>query len=224
MKKFLIVVEGKADASFIKDYLKYHLKIEFEIKEVPNQIIMEFSNIHIKFLILKGYTVIATDKITKRLKEESDQLYKLILIQDADDPTKENGGVKARMKYLNQIKTKEKLDFETFLFPNHMDDGDLETLLLKIVKIEKFKKYIENYVSYAEYVKTISIEIHGLELLQDKFKIFNYFQVYHGMDKAKEENREFNIDYWEMSNHHLTPLYNFFDSILKFHELEKIIV
>jgi hypothetical protein len=215
MRRYLVIVEGKADVNFLRDYLKHLFKAgPFKIEEIGNEIIIEFPEIHIKFLVLRGYTVIATTKLRTRIQSEIDQAYKLVLIQDADDPSKENGGVNNRLDYLHKIKQELKFEFDTFLFPNNKDDGDLETLLLMIAKKEQYASYFGNYKTYADNIKSFSDEAHGTELLQRKFIVFNYFQAYFGMERAKEENREFDEKYWDLTKECMKPLQQFLEQIL----------
>jgi len=211
MQKYLIIVEGKADIVFLKYYLMSlysDLKITKEFsKKNKKEIILTSNSIEIKILIAGGYTAIKEKKILKSIEEHIDFEYKVLIIQDADNPTKENGGVKARMEYLNKID----IEFKTFLFPNHKDDGDLETLFLQIKKDEKYDKFFECYNQYINCIKT-NTELDFInELLEDKNRVFSYFSAYYGMERAKEENREYIHVYWDFDNNALIPLKDFFE-------------
>lgn len=72
-----------------------------------------------------------------------------------------DAGFDNKLKHIRE-KFKEKgIDFpkeQIFLFPNNQDDGDLETLLLKIAKHDEFLKRFEGYlecIKSKEYYKPI---------------------------------------------------------------------
>lgn len=123
--------------------------------------------------------------------------FHLLMIQDADNPKKQYGGVEARLEYLKTVKQeiegKESItfDFETFLFPNHKDDGDLETLLMSIINQEEYNKFFACYQSYCccikPYANPSSIDF----LLENKSKIFSYIQTHRGQEFANEGKRDY---------------------------------
>ncbi|MDQ7083791.1 MAG: hypothetical protein Q9M36_02185 [Sulfurovum sp.] len=211
MERYLIIVEGKADIIFIKDYLIF-LDSSLELKE-DNRKKQQYLSIASSSKIIKifysgGYTKIKPSK-TRIEKLQMDngikETYKILVIQDADDPTKDDGGVVNRIEYLNNIN----IEFQTFLFPNDEDDGDLETLLIKIVKHENYDKSFICYENYVNCVKKISEEKFANELLEDKNRVFNYFRTYYGMEDSKEENRKYILDYWDFKSDALKPLKKF---------------
>lgn len=213
MQKYLIVVEGKADVSFLKDYLIHldnNLNIKKEFNNKDKTIVIGKENIEIKILVGGGYTAILEQKILTILKMHQDDGYNILVIQDADNPNKNHGGVENRIKYLNDLS----VEFETFLFPNHQDDGDLETLLLTIVKNEKYENFFACYKEYVNCIKKATAINCIEELLEDKHKVFSYFCAYSGMENSKEENRKYEADYWDFKSDKLNPLKDFFEKNL----------
>ena len=218
MQRYLIIVEGKADIIFIKDYLIFldsSLKLEEDNRKKQQYLLISSSSRIIKIFYSRGYTKIKPSKTRiEKLQMENGikKEYKILVIQDADDPTKDDGGVKNRMEYLNKIDIK----FKSFLFPNHKDDGDLETLLIQIVKNENYDKAFICYENYVNCVKEIAEEKFADELLEDKNRVFNYFRTYYGMENSKEENREYRQEYWDFHGDALKPLKEFLEeNILK---------
>jgi hypothetical protein len=210
-KKYLIVVEGKTDIIFLKDYL-IHLNNSLYVtknldKKNKQEIILKSEDIEIKILVAGGYTVIKEDKFLQSLRTYKDDEYIILLVQDADNPNKENGGVKNRIKYLDNSS----IDFNTFLFPNNEDDGDLETLLLRIKKNEKYDISHGCYQSYINCTKEINPQW-SAELEEDKSLVFNYFRTYYGMENSKEENRRYEVNYWDFESEALNPLKIFFET------------
>jgi len=217
MSKYLIVVEGKADAVFLKEYLCFVFKnnTKFTKSFISEKIqigksISVFDVPIVKVLISGGCTNIKKYKTS--LLEHRDEGYKVIFIQDADDPSKDYGGITIRMHFLETQKKELGVDFDVFLFPNHKDDGDLETLLISIAKEDKYVPFYRHYGSYVENTGELNEGVHCLELLDNKLKVYNYCQVYTGMEKSKEENRDYNIIYWDLNNNLLEPLLLFLKS------------
>lgn len=215
MSKILIIVEGIADVVFLRDYIKF-LKNgcsidEKKLKKEKYIDIKISENIQIKILMGGGYTAIGN--LSSTIETYIDQGYKISIIQDADNPKKENGGVENRMKYLDDFKTEKGISFSIFLFPNNKDDGDLETLLLGITNKSKYDMADECYEKYIECTSNFSNKEFIDELREDKSKVFNYFRTYYGMDKAKEQNRYYEKDYWDFNNVKLNPLEKYLHSL-----------
>lgn len=214
MPKSVIVVEGCADAVFINDlifsiapsgYRQFQDLNKF--KEDACVTIQE--NPHIEILISGGCTKIINLK--SRFEFYRDAGYKILVIQDADSSIKDpkNGGFKARQEYLGQFKKDFKLVFESFLLPDDKNDGDLETVLLEMVNKKKFEPFINNYTSYSEGVKKFSKSKHAEELLEPKYQVFNYCQVYNGAKFSNEKLRDYKTEYWDFECELLNPLKDF---------------
>lgn len=217
MEKYLIFVEGKADVVFIRDFLIFYRNdFEAKLKTRNSKYIdcfIEGENITIKIVEGGGYTKI--EKAKTMFETHINEGYKILIIQDADNPQKQNGGVIDRMKYLNNVGENLNILFDVFLFPDNENDGDLETLLLDIVKNEKFDQSFDCYKKYADCSKLIAPIEHSNELLLDKNVVFNYFRTFLGMAKAKEENRVFTSEYWDFENPKLDALNAFLKKIIK---------
>jgi len=215
MSKVLIIVEGIADVIFLRDYIKFlksNCVVKNENLKKNKYLLIEIDDIEIKILIGGGYT--ALNKLSSRIQEYIDSGYKVAVIQDADDITKENGTKANRMEYLDSVKEKSNIDFKTFLFPNHNDDGDLETLLLKIQDTIQYNLADKCYINYIECCSKISHQDYSDELSTDKSKVFNYFRTYYGMQSAKEENRMYEIKYWDFNHIALDELKKFLGEYL----------
>lgn len=208
--KILILVEGKADVTFIKDYLIF-LNSEFT-PTIPNkkpsgkEVILTAQTKTIKIIAIGGYTSINTSIST--IREHIDAQYSILVIQDTDDLSKNDGGFKQRIEYLEKIKSSLSIQFEAFLFPNHNEDGDLETLLLKIINQSIFQAIHTYYLQFIHSEKAVG-GIYTHELEEPKNVIYNYIRKHDGMEKAKEENRYYDNAYWNFTNPDLNPLYNF---------------
>ncbi|PUD22233.1 DUF3226 domain-containing protein, partial [Helicobacter pylori] len=113
-KEILIFVEGPSDKVSLEVYLYFleDLPIKnFKVKDVKGK-----------------------DNLSKRLLE-IEKYDKTLIIFDADKNYESNK--KEILKVVS--KTKQTISEEQiFLFPNNQDDGDLETLLLKIANHKEF--------------------------------------------------------------------------------------
>jgi len=216
MTKLFIFVEGKADVIFLRDFLSFCYKdLEIKFKKNKNYKLdcnLLKENLEIKIIEGGGYTLVESAKTL--FENHIVDGYKIIVIQDADNPNKQDGGVELRLEYLLNIKRKLNLEFEVFLFPNNEKDGDLETLLLQIVNQDYFAKSFNCYKKYSDCVKQIADIEFGDELLEDKNLIFNYFRTFNGMENAKEVNRIFNEDYWCFTSETLSPLKSFLEKLI----------
>lgn len=125
----LIVVEGKNDEEFLRQYILYKkINISFEIIQNDGN----------------GLNNATITQIQKGLDDGK----KVYIIFDADKSYDES---------LKQIKKKLKKQLgdsadtiDIFLFPNNKDDGELETLLLKIAKQKEIVKCFECYLHCIE--------------------------------------------------------------------------
>lgn len=211
MIKSIIFLEGSADAVFLNDLI-YHLlpneKVRYTAlsKFKPGKAILINAEPIIELFISGGCSHI--EKFHTKIREYADLGYNVILIQDADNPQKDSymGGFTKRMDYLETFKAKYSLNFKTFLFPNHKDDGDLEDILKELVLKDKYKLFYDNYEKYCLEIAKFSSSIHSSELLQMKYRIFGYCQVYHGMELANESKRDYHNNHWNLDDSSLTNL------------------
>ncbi|MGN8370619.1 DUF3226 domain-containing protein [Helicobacter pylori] len=173
-KEILIFVEGPSDKVFLEVYL-YFLE-DFPIK-------------NFKVKDVKG-----KDNLSKRLLE-IEKYDKTLIIFDA------NKDYESNKKEILTVVSKRKQTIseeQIFLFPNNQDDGDLETLLLKIAKHDEFLKCFEGYlecIKSKEYYKPIKnirknmlyayLEALGLENLTK-----TNIDVFDSKGKIKEKYKE----------------------------------
>ncbi len=168
-KEILIFVEGPSDKVFLEVYLYFleDLPIKnFKVKDVKGK-----------------------DNLSKRLLE-IEKYDKTLIIFDADKNYESNK--KEILKVVS--KTKQTiLEEQIFLFPNNQDDGDLETLLLKIAKHEEFINCFESYldcIEKKEHYKPIKdIRKNMLYAYLEVFGLEKFFQYkWDTNNKKNEEN------------------------------------
>ncbi|MGL2577660.1 DUF3226 domain-containing protein [Helicobacter pylori] len=173
-KEILIFVEDPSDKVFLEVYLYFLEDLPIKNFKVQN---------------IKG-----KDNLSKRLLE-IEKYDKTLIIFDADKDYESN-----KKEILTVVsKTKQTISEEQiFLFPNNQDDGDLETLLLKIAKHDEFLKCFEGYlecIKSKEHYKPIKnirknmlyayLEALGLENLTK-----TNMGVFDDKGKIKEEHKE----------------------------------
>ncbi|GAA7973935.1 hypothetical protein HpRN138_00830 [Helicobacter pylori] len=188
-KKILIYTEGKSDRNFLGRYLNF-LKCEdrfdiFDIEGKDKLILGEFPEI-----------------IEKILKNKHQTYKQVCIIFDADkkESQESDAGFDNKLKHICERFKEKGINFpreQIFLFPNNQDDGDLETLLLKIANHKEFINCFESYldcIKKKEHYKPIKnirkskwyayLEAFGLEDLDTKKNIFDT------EGKIKEEHQE----------------------------------
>ncbi|MGL2853197.1 DUF3226 domain-containing protein [Helicobacter pylori] len=167
-KEILIFVEGPSDKVFLEVYLYFleDLPIKnFKVKDVKGK-----------------------DNLSKRLLE-IEKYDKTLIVFDADN-------YKSNKKEILTVvsKTKQTISEEQiFLFPNNQDDGDLETLLLKIAKHDEFLKCFEGYlecIKSKEHYKPIkNIRKNMLYSYLELFELEKFFQYKWDTNNKKNEEK-----------------------------------
>ncbi|GAA8091686.1 hypothetical protein HpNP4_09620 [Helicobacter pylori] len=197
-KETLIFVEGPSDRLFLGVYLFYlYFQEKFPIKN------------------FKVQNVDGKNNLSKRLLE-IEKYDKTLIIFDADKNYESNK--KEILKVVS--KTKQTISEEQiFLFPNNQDDGDLETLLLKIANHKEFINCFESYldcIKKKEHYKPIKnigknmlyayLEVFGLEYLYTKKNIFTESKV---KNEYKEDYERLEKEAINFESDLLNPLKNF---------------
>ncbi|RVZ38422.1 hypothetical protein EC545_01845 [Helicobacter pylori] len=143
-KKTLIYTEGKSDKNFLSWCLDVWKNED------------HFDQAHFDIIHVESKDKLFSDEFCKRieniLKNKNQEYRQVCIIFDADikkENQESDAGFDNKLKHIRE-KFKEKgTDFpkeQIFLFPNNQDDGDLETLLLKIAKHDEFLKCFEGYL------------------------------------------------------------------------------
>ena len=159
-----------------------------------------------------GYTNL--DQFAVQMQRNTDNGIKNLVIFDADFP-KEGGFEKRNLKLLN-LKEKEKVDFELFLFPNNQDNGTFEHLLEHLAT-EEHKGLLECFEGYESCIrgrnnpKYISPD--------QKAKMYAYVSTQtdpKDIKMFKKGDWRFNqTDLWNLDVDYLTSLKDFLSSHLK---------
>lgn len=180
----LIIVEGKEDLYFIKNYTE-HIKLN-----------------GIDVIIAGGKDNIKQCK--PNINNAIQRGKKVLIIFDADNNFKNSKD--------NILKQLEKLGFDKeyigekniFLFPNNKDEGDLETLFSNIAKHKNICKCFDEYINCIKNIKTVE----NIKLPKNKDKIFAYLDCF-GLEREDNYYDVVNFD-----SDHLLPLKNFLKSII----------
>lgn len=178
--KFL--VEGKEDIRFLKDFIFHHFKITLQDDSF-------FSN--------EGKSEKLNDN-TNLIKSTFNDVQNAILIFDADDTD-----YRSTIKNIQQQSLD--IDFETFLFPNNKDKGNLETLLRNIVTEKDLFGCIDSYVNCID-----SLEIARMKPTVEKTKMFIYLDSLLQEAAPKGTKRDYLMrNVWNLDSEYLIPLKNF---------------
>ncbi|GAA7596105.1 hypothetical protein HpMMM16_01930 [Helicobacter pylori] len=210
-KKTLIYAEGKSDRNFLGWYLNF-LKCQD----------------HFDILYIEGKDKLISGEFLEKIRKilnNKDQTHKQVcIIFDADKKESQESdvGFDNKLEHIRE-KFKEKgIDFpreQIFLFPNNQNDGDLETLLLKIANHKEFINCFEGYldcIKKTEHYKPIKnirknkwyayLEVLRLECLYTKKNIFTEGKV---KNEYKEDYERLKKEAINFESDLLIPLKNF---------------
>ena len=196
--RFLIVVEGIADETFIRQYL-YHLFGQ----KVPENFILR----------TEGKDNLKSSVAINRMRSMTDQGGINLVIFDADDDCEARRSAILEWKELNG------LEFELFLLPNNQDKGELEDLLENIINPNN-RPIMDCWEKYEKELVTIHIEGRTpppLTTPAKKTKIYGYLEALLGPSesdkkKIKEREREYdNVLHWNLDAEYLLPLKEFLE-------------
>ncbi len=182
-----IFVEGN-DYKFIQDFVQYHYGISLIIDSIGG------------IRRAGGWENIKQEK--KIFEKSTDQNFQNLVIFDSDYRDKE-GGFKRRLAQLEETRTTLSLNYDIFLFPNHQEDGTLETLLERLINPEK-RIILDCWRSYEQCLKGHSEQ--NFTLPSAKSKIYSYLEVQlpntkEGKRLAKDQERDFkNQDHWHLDH------------------------
>jgi len=176
-----IFIEGKADQRFLEDFITFHFDSETLNK--------------ISFIDVKGKDSIHL--VRNEFQKNTDQEGVNLLIFDAD------ADFDTRILELEKKKLDLGINFETFLFPNNQNNGDLEVLLLNLTT--------ENHKGIFECFKPFN------DCLLAKDSTYNVpslkTQVYSYLDfqnlEPKENNRNYLHNCWNLEHEFVIPLLKF---------------
>ncbi len=159
-----------------------------------------------------GYTNL--DQFAVQMKRNTDNGIKNLVIFDADFP-KEGGFEKRNLKLLN-LKEKEKVDFELFLFPNNQDNGTFEHLLEHLAT-EEHKGLLECFEGYESCIRGRNNPKYVSP--DQKAKMYAYVSTQtdpKDIKMFKKGDWRFNqTDLWNLNVDYLTPLKNFLSLYLE---------
>ena len=194
--RFLIVVEGIADETFIRQYL-YHLFGQ----KVPENFILKTD----------GKDNLKSSVAINRMRSMTDQGGINLVIFDADDDCE------ARRSSILEWKEQNGLEFELFLLPNNEEKGELEDLLENIINPNN-RPILECWEHYEKELVTLNIPGRTpppLTTPAKKTKIYGYLEALLGTSendkkKIKEREREYhNSLHWNLNAEYLLPLKEF---------------
>lgn len=159
-----------------------------------------------------GYTNLK--KFAVQMQRNTDNGIKNLVIFDADFP--HTGGFEKRQAELLNLKEKEKVDFELFLFPNNQDDGTFEHLLEHLAT-EEHKGLLECFEGYESCIRGRNNPKYVSP--DQKAKMYAYVSTQtdpKDIKMFKKGDWRFNqTDLWNLDVDYLTPLKDFLSSNLE---------
>lgn len=207
-KKRYLLVEGITDVAFVKYIcLKNNIINNFtDFKKQGHQ--YTFDNLVI--IDLKGQ-----DNLKKELtylKDEIEKISHISIIQDADDNFKNS---KISLEFILNESNIDRSKVDYFLTPNHLDVGNLETLLLSTINQNEIIQCFNNYKKCL----TDNQEIHQKAL--DKGQVYAYTMysqkgenLYKPQDSFICKNGN-DTNLWNLKDNNFQPIINFILQIFR---------
>lgn len=166
--RFLIVVEGIADETFIRQYI-YHLFGQ----KVPDNFILRTN----------GKDNLKSSVAINRMRSMTDQGGINLVIFDADN------NFETRRASILEWKKQNGLEFELFLLPNNQDKGELEDLLENIINPNN-RPIMECWEHYEK--ELVTLDIPGrtpppLTIPAKKTKIYGYLEALLGTSESDKK-------------------------------------
>lgn len=209
MRSAALFVEGIADVKFLQDFVQYH----FGQTLTEGQHIVKCSG--------NGGLTAQTNKFTQFALQGLANC----IIFDADSQEQGTDFAGTQDRIIKELETITQdihaerpnlpVLFNVFLLPNNHDNGDLETLLERIINpqnqplLDCWHTYEQCILGQKEYIpRTLSVPIR-------KSKIYSYMEVLHGTsNKEREQAKEKNRDYsksedWLLNHSEIQPLHRF---------------
>lgn len=217
MNKARIYVEGSNDLDFFIDYIEVVFEQEVTIQKSGKTRVCTFGDNQVELLTLGlgrdkgGWSRLNTAPVYEDFQANMEEGIRTLVIVDADS-AENDGGFAVRNEQLSKIKKTKGLDFDYFLIPNseEQDDGDLETVLRKIL-VEKYQPILGCLDSYHECLnKAQSTLGEDLQILNEKNKIAVFRKVV--KDSKRINFKENSI--WNLNHPYLNPLKQFLSTQL----------
>ena len=197
--KYRVFAEAQFDLNFIENYLR-HLFGD------------NYNNLDISYRSVDGYTNLA--KSQPLFQEISDQEGKNILVFDADFVAT-GGGLQNRTNYLEEQKQQLSIAFESFLFPDNQNEGEIENLLEAII-VENHRNIIECFHGYENCIRELDKANNQEHYYtpNKKAKIYAYVESLTppaDFEKAIKAKNFFFTDanYWDLNSNSLQQFRNF---------------
>jgi hypothetical protein len=189
-RKLTLVVEGPADEKFLKDYCAE---------------IFSSSLANVDFIKL-GTDWQGLDKFQNQILRGFDKGV-VLLILDADTINHQAGGFNNRRAAITAWLEKVKVTAQVFLWPNNSNDGNLETMLQKII----VKEHEQVFVCFEKYEECLRFQGMGYVTPNEKAKIYAYA---YALSEKSEESSEVKRNYrnskiWNLKSDFLQPLNQF---------------
>lgn len=203
-----IFIEAKKEATAECQFLKTILSLYFPDKEV-------------KFVCMDGVGNLFTESIMNQIEQAAEDGEQVIVLLDADTVEKQVGFV-ARCEDIIEKQRRYGMNFPFFLYPNHADDGDVETLMESLARKDLHHVWWDCFEDYERCVGGVSDET-GLQryvLPNRKAKLHTFISSQRlkkpQRDKLGGGNWLFDdADYWDLSRQELHPLVEFFRNNLQ---------
>ena len=186
-----LLVEGKSDRMFLQDLMEVRLDkkkgTDFEIEDIGG-----WNNL---------------EKNIPTIKRWNDEGHSVQIIFDADKNHHD------RRKHIEQFGADHDLNFDVFLFPDNASNGNLETLLERIVH-DKHRRVLDCFQQYEDCLEKCNEDEEVYAIPTRKSKIYAYVDAFPKSNKASQAFKDGDFLYkdssiWNLNSEKIAPLVNF---------------
>ncbi len=213
--QYLILVEGVADQQFLIHYLRHLYGFDFK-EGIVNKDVYEALNVTLRYM--NGISQLRSHTFINEIQKTEDDGGKVLVVVDADSD------YQRQKEDILRWRNTQHFSFDLFLFPNNSDNGELESLLERIINNQN-QEIFDCWNRFEEGLKEISIPWkepdHKPTIPAKKTKIYAYLETLLGNSKSqkeliKERNRNYSdSNHWNLDSEYIMCLKGFFDQFFQ---------
>lgn len=180
-----------------------------------------FADKNIEFVCMNGVDNLFNQTIVNRIRQAQDENNKVLVLVDADWPSKGWGYAKRHNCVENKM-AELQIRFPFFIYPNNSDDGDVEVLMETLVCKDLYKDWWDCFEDYEKCVQgaTDSEKKQKYNLPNRKAKLHTFISSQQLSNKQRDKiGRGFWLfddpNYWDFTREELKPLLDFFKEHLQ---------
>lgn len=186
-----------------------------EYNFIQTIVFKHFPNKEFKIVCMDGVANLFSETILNQINQALDEGDHVLVLVDADDRNK-GWGFSARRQDILAKANHHKVCFPFFVYPNHMEDGDVEVLMESVARKDIYRDWWSCFEDYEVCVKGAKDENGNLKykLPNRKAKLHTFISSQTLSNKQRDKvGRGYwlfdNPSYWDLESEKLKPLLDF---------------